>query len=58
MQHRLHFQADRIEMVLASHRVPARVTGGTVTPRLVRYQVTTPLGVKVRRWPAWPRRLP
>ena len=48
MQPRLQFQADRIEMVLASHRVPARVTGGTVAPRIVRYQVTTPLGVKVR----------
>ena len=45
----LHFQADRIEMVLASHKVPARVTGGTVLPRLVRFHVTTPLGVKVRQ---------
>ena len=45
----LHFQADRIEQVLASHRVPSRVTGGTVTPRLVRFQVATPLGVKVRQ---------
>jgi S-DNA-T family DNA segregation ATPase FtsK/SpoIIIE len=45
----LHFQADRIEMVLASHKVPARVTGGTVTPRLVRYHLSTPLGVKVRQ---------
>jgi S-DNA-T family DNA segregation ATPase FtsK/SpoIIIE len=45
----LHFQADRIEMVLASHKVPARVTGGAVTPRLVRYQLATPLGVKVRQ---------
>ena len=45
----LHFQADRIEMVLASHKVPARVTGGIVTPRLVRYHLTTPLGVKMRK---------
>lgn len=45
----LHFQADRIEMVLASHKVPARVTGGTVTPRLVRFHVATPLGTKVRQ---------
>jgi S-DNA-T family DNA segregation ATPase FtsK/SpoIIIE len=43
----LHYQADLIEMVLASHKVPARVTGGIVTPRLVRYHLTTPLGVKV-----------
>ncbi len=48
MRRQLHFQADRIEMVLASHKVPARVTGGTVTPRLVRYHLSTPLGVKVR----------
>ncbi|MBN1660473.1 MAG: DUF87 domain-containing protein [Anaerolineae bacterium] len=45
----LHFQADRIEMVLASHKVPARVTGGTVTPRLVRFHLATPLGTKVRQ---------
>jgi S-DNA-T family DNA segregation ATPase FtsK/SpoIIIE len=49
MQRVLYFQADRIEQVLASHRVPSRVTGGTVTPRLVRYRVWTPLGVKVRQ---------
>ena len=45
----LHFQADRIEMLLASHKVSARVTGGTVTPRLVRFHLTTPLGVRVRQ---------
>ncbi len=45
----LHFQADRIEMVLASHKVPARVTGGTVLPRLVRFHLSTPLGVRVRQ---------
>ncbi|MEJ2209972.1 MAG: DNA translocase FtsK [Anaerolineae bacterium] len=49
MRRQLHFQADRIEMVLSSHRVPARVTGGTVTPRLVRFHLSTPLGVKVRQ---------
>jgi S-DNA-T family DNA segregation ATPase FtsK/SpoIIIE len=49
MRRQLHFQADRIEMVLATHKVPARVTGGTVTPRLVRYHLSTPLGVKVRQ---------
>jgi S-DNA-T family DNA segregation ATPase FtsK/SpoIIIE len=48
-QRELHFQADRIEVVLASHKVPARVTGGKVTARLVRYYLTTPLGVKVRQ---------
>jgi S-DNA-T family DNA segregation ATPase FtsK/SpoIIIE len=49
MQRALHFQADRIELVLASHKVPARVTGGKVTPRLVRYQLSTPLGVRVKQ---------
>ena len=45
----LHFQAERIELVLASHKVPARVTGGKVMPRLVRYNLAIPLGVKVKR---------
>jgi DNA segregation ATPase FtsK/SpoIIIE, S-DNA-T family len=49
MKRALNFQADRIELVLASHKVPARVMGGTVTPRFVRFQVVTPLGVKVRQ---------
>ena len=49
MRRVLHFQADRIEQVLASHRVPSRVTGGTVTPRLVRFQLLTPLGVTLSR---------
>jgi S-DNA-T family DNA segregation ATPase FtsK/SpoIIIE len=48
-QQLLCLQADRIELVLASHKVPARVTGGKVTPRLVRYHLTTPLGVKVKQ---------
>jgi S-DNA-T family DNA segregation ATPase FtsK/SpoIIIE len=49
MRRVLHFQADRIEEVLASHKVASRVTGGTVTPRLVRFQVSTPLGVRIRQ---------
>jgi S-DNA-T family DNA segregation ATPase FtsK/SpoIIIE len=49
MRRVLHYQADRIEMVLASHKVPARVMGGTVTPRLVRFHLATPGGVKVRQ---------
>jgi S-DNA-T family DNA segregation ATPase FtsK/SpoIIIE len=49
MQRMLHLQADRIEQVLSSHKIPSRVTGGTITPRLVRYQLSTPLGIKVKR---------
>ena len=49
MSNLYHFQADRIEQVLASHRVPSQVTGATVTPRLLRFQIRTPLGVKVRQ---------
>ena len=39
MRQVLEFQADQIEMVLSSHRVPGRVTGGVVTPRWISYQV-------------------
>lgn len=33
----LEAQADRVEMVLSSHKASGRVTGGTVGPRLVRF---------------------
>lgn len=49
MSRLLHDQADRIELLLASHKVPARVSGAIVTPRLVRYELTTPLGVRIKR---------
>ncbi len=49
MRQVLEMQADRIESVLASHRIPARVWGGTVTPRTVRFQLTTALGTKVSK---------
>ena len=39
MRKKLEFQADRIEAVLTMHKVPARVTGGTVTPRWVCFKV-------------------
>jgi len=47
MKQILNFQADQIEMVLQTHRVPGKVTGGTVTPRWIRYEVTPALGSKV-----------
>jgi DNA segregation ATPase FtsK/SpoIIIE, S-DNA-T family len=43
----LNRQADRIESVLASHRVPARVQGGTVSPRWVRFNITPALGARI-----------
>ncbi len=49
MRQKLEMQADRIESVLASHRIPARVWGGTVTPRTVRFQLTTAIGTKVSK---------
>jgi S-DNA-T family DNA segregation ATPase FtsK/SpoIIIE len=45
----LEYQADQIELVLASHRAPAKVVGGMVTPRWVRYQTAPELTVKVSR---------
>ncbi len=47
MKQILNFQADQIEMVLQTHRAPGKVTGGTVTPRWVRYEVTPALGSKI-----------
>ena len=49
MRRRLEMQADRIEAVLASHKVQGRVWGGTVTPRFIRFQVMTSLDTKVTR---------
>jgi S-DNA-T family DNA segregation ATPase FtsK/SpoIIIE len=42
-------QADRIEAVLARHKVAGRVEGGVVTPRYVRFQVRAQLGTKVNK---------
>ena len=49
MRQVLEVQSDRIEAVLSLHKVPARVTGGTVTPRWVRFQVLPAVGAKVSR---------
>ncbi len=35
----LHYQADRVEAVLATHRVPGRITGGTVGPRQILFNL-------------------
>jgi S-DNA-T family DNA segregation ATPase FtsK/SpoIIIE len=49
MRKKLEFQSDRIEAVLTVHKVPARVTGGTVTPRWVRFQVLPAVGAKISK---------
>lgn len=49
MRKQLEYQADRIEAVLSAHKAPARVTGGTVTPRWVRFQVLPSVGTKISR---------
>jgi len=49
MRERLEFQADRIEMVLDMHRIPARVTGGTVAPRWIRFEVLPAVGAKISK---------
>lgn len=49
MRRVLEYQADQIEMVLTSHRVPGRVAGGVVTPRWVSYQVIPEISTKVSR---------
>ncbi len=49
MQRTLDLQADRIEMVLASHRIQARVRGGRITPSAIKFELVTPLGTRVRK---------
>ena len=43
----LNAQADRIESLLASHRVPVRVAGGAVTPRWIRYDLAPAASAKI-----------
>ncbi|MBN1219648.1 MAG: DNA translocase FtsK [Anaerolineae bacterium] len=47
IEHILDYQANQIEIVLAHHRAPCRVLGGTVTPRWVCYRVIPELTTKV-----------
>ena len=42
-------QADRIEAVLASHKIQAQVSGGQVNPRYVRFNLMTGVGVRLKR---------
>ncbi len=47
MRRTLEYQADQIEVVLYSHKVSGRVTGGVVTPCWVRFEIIPALGAKV-----------
>jgi S-DNA-T family DNA segregation ATPase FtsK/SpoIIIE len=49
MSHKYELQAARIESVLSAHKVPARVWQATVTPRFVRFDVTTALGTRLNK---------
>jgi DNA segregation ATPase FtsK/SpoIIIE, S-DNA-T family len=49
MHEKLEFQSERIEAVLSMHKVPVRVTGGTVTPRWIRFQVLPAVGAKISK---------
>lgn len=46
---KLEMQSDRIEAVLARHKVSSRVTGGTVTPRFIKFDLITQIGTKVSK---------
>jgi len=43
----LNFQADRIEQVLASHKVPVRIDSGSIAPRWLRFMVATMPGARL-----------
>ena len=49
MAHKYELQAARIETVLGAHKVAARVWQATVTPRFVRFDVTTALGTRLNK---------
>ena len=48
----LELQSDRIEMVLANHKAPARVTGGVVTPRMVQFHLAPAAGTRISKMQA------
>lgn len=45
----LEMQSDRIEAVLARHKVHGRVTGGTITPRFIQFKLAAQVGTKVSK---------
>jgi S-DNA-T family DNA segregation ATPase FtsK/SpoIIIE len=46
---RLEYLADRIEAVLAHHSIDARVSGGAISPRWIRFNVLPELGTKINK---------
>ncbi len=48
-KHTLNLQADKIEMVLAAHKVPARVWGGRLTPRTVQFHLAPAANTKLSK---------
>lgn len=49
MANKYELQAARIETVLGAHKVPARVWQAKVTPRFVRFDITTALGTRLAK---------
>jgi DNA segregation ATPase FtsK/SpoIIIE, S-DNA-T family len=45
----LDAQADKIELVLARHKVAAAIIGGLVTPRFIQHHLATGLGAKINK---------
>jgi len=45
----LNLQADKIEMLLAAHRAPARVWGGRLTPRTVQFHLAPAANTKLAK---------
>jgi DNA segregation ATPase FtsK/SpoIIIE, S-DNA-T family len=48
-QQQLHLQADRIEWVLFTHKAPARVTGGRVTPHMIQFHLAPAPSTKIAK---------
>ncbi len=45
----LNYQADKIEMVLAAHKAPARVWGGRLTPRTIQFHLAPAASTRLNK---------
>jgi len=43
----LEWQADRLEMLLSSHKIHSTIVGGTVSPRTIRFQLQPLMGTRL-----------